>query len=124
MLRDQPIQAFIATTDAERSRAFYEQTLGLEFVDDDGFALTFDCHGTTLRMPRVQQAVVAPYTVLGWQVPDVAAAVAELTSRGVAFERYPGMNQDEAGIWTPPGSGAVAWFKDPEGHLLSVSGAS
>ena len=120
MLGSAELVAFIATTNAERARAFYEGTLGLRFVSDDQFALVFDANGTTLRVQKVDSATVARGTVLGWQVPDIATAVRELAGRGVTFERYPGMEQDEAGIWMTPG-GKVAWFKDPDGHLLSLS---
>jgi catechol 2,3-dioxygenase-like lactoylglutathione lyase family enzyme len=122
MLGSAELVAFIATTDAQRARAFYEGTLGLRFVSDDGFALVFDANGTTLRVQKVESVTAARGTVLGWKVPDNAAAVRELAGRGVAFERFPGMEQDEAGIWTTPG-GKVAWFKDPDGHLLSLSQA-
>jgi len=60
-------------------------------------------------------------TALGWAVPDARGAVRELVARGVVIERFEGMDQDELGVWTPePGTG-VAWFKDPDGNLLSVS---
>jgi catechol 2,3-dioxygenase-like lactoylglutathione lyase family enzyme len=116
-----PLVAFIATTDGARARAFYETVLGLRVLGDDDFALVVDAHGTTLRVTKVGRAVVAPYTVLGWEVDDVEGAVRALRERGVVFERYAGMEQDALGIWTAPGGTRVAWFKDPEGHVLSVS---
>ena len=63
----------------------------------------------------------APYTVLGWRVPDAAAAVEELGGRGVEFARFDGMEQDELGVWTSPAGARVAWFRDPDGNVLSIS---
>jgi predicted enzyme related to lactoylglutathione lyase len=81
----------------------------------------FDANGTTLRLAKVERISPAPYTVLGWLVPDIRAACARLSAAGVPFERYEGMPQDEAGIWATPGGGYVAWFKDPDGNTLSLT---
>jgi catechol 2,3-dioxygenase-like lactoylglutathione lyase family enzyme len=116
------VQAMLATADAARARRFYEETLGLTFVADDTFALVFDANGTPFRIARVREVQPPPYTSLGWHVDDVRGTVAALTAAGVVFERYDGMGQDDLGVWTPPGGSAVAWFKDPDGNLLSVSG--
>jgi catechol 2,3-dioxygenase-like lactoylglutathione lyase family enzyme len=121
MLESAELVAFVATSDVPRARAFYEDVLGLELVGDDGFALVFDAHGTTLRVTQVAEVAVAPYTALGWKVSDVAASVVALTERGVVFERFDGVDQDEQGIWTAPGGGRIAWFKDPDGNTLSVT---
>jgi catechol 2,3-dioxygenase-like lactoylglutathione lyase family enzyme len=101
--------------------AFYGTVLGLPLLEDTPFALVFDAHGTRLRVQKVQQVVVAPYTVLGWRVPDIRAAVQALAAKGVEFRRYPGIDQDELGIWMAPGDTQVAWFRDPDGHTLSLS---
>jgi catechol 2,3-dioxygenase-like lactoylglutathione lyase family enzyme len=124
MLGSARLDAFVAATDVAAARTFYAETLGLRLVADDEFALVFDANGTTLRVTRVEQAVVAPYTVLGWQVTDIVATVAALATRGVVFHRYPGMEQDAAGIWSAPGGALVAWFPDPDGNTLSVSQAA
>jgi catechol 2,3-dioxygenase-like lactoylglutathione lyase family enzyme len=122
LLSTSPIIAFIATTDAARSKEFYRDQLGLPLVSEDGFALVFDAAGTMLRVQRVKDARVAQYTVLGWQVPDIAAKVEELEKAGVHFEHYGFPDQDEKGIWTAPGSGAkVAWFKDPDENILGLT---
>jgi catechol 2,3-dioxygenase-like lactoylglutathione lyase family enzyme len=114
--------AFAATKDMSAAKAFYAGVLGLPLVREDSFALVFDAFGTMLRVPAVQTPVIASYTVLGWEVPDITAAVQELSKSGVTFEHYPGMGLDELGIWTAPGASArVAWFKDPDGNLLSLS---
>jgi catechol 2,3-dioxygenase-like lactoylglutathione lyase family enzyme len=113
--------AFVSTRDASRAKAFYEDVLGLRLVSEDGFALTFDANGTALRVSIVEQLTAAPYTVLGWHVPDIGAAAQALAARGVAFERYPFLEQDARGVWTAPGGARVAWFKDPDGNTLSIS---
>jgi catechol 2,3-dioxygenase-like lactoylglutathione lyase family enzyme len=113
--------AFVATTDPARARAFYERTLGLAFVADEGFALVFDLAGTMLRVTRVDRLRPHPFTVLGWRVDDAAAAAGGLAAAGVTFERFPGLDQDDLGIWTAPSGARIAWFRDPDGNLLSVT---
>ncbi len=121
MLASSKIVAFVATRDAARAKAFYGGVLGLTLVYDDDFAVVFDAHGTTLRVAIVPEIVVAPYTVLGWNVDDIAKVARGLVAAGVQFERYAWMEQDELGIWSAPGGAKVAWFKDPEGNVLSLS---
>jgi catechol 2,3-dioxygenase-like lactoylglutathione lyase family enzyme len=122
MLDSSKLVAFAGVTDPERARAFYGDTLGLKLVSEQlPFALVFDAHGTMLRVTIVPKPAAAQYTVLGWEVPDIAATVRGLESRGVQFERFPGMSQDELGIWNSPGGARVAWFKDPDGNLLSLT---
>jgi catechol 2,3-dioxygenase-like lactoylglutathione lyase family enzyme len=113
--------AFVATTDPARARRFYQDTLGLDFVADEAFALVFDLAGTTLRVTRVDELAAQPFTVLGWRVDDVAGTVSALVERGVRFLRISGLDQDADGIWTSPSGTQVAWFKDPDGNILSVS---
>jgi catechol 2,3-dioxygenase-like lactoylglutathione lyase family enzyme len=121
MLQSAPIVAYLATKDAARARAFFEGTLGLPLTADEPFALVFDAGGTMLRVSKVREVVAAPYTVLGWKVADVRATVQELARRGVRFERYEGLEQDDVGVWASPGGARVAWFKDPDGHVLSLT---
>ena len=75
-------------------------------------------------LQKVQDFSPAPYTVLGWEVQDIESVVNELKSRGVAFEKYPFIQDQEFGIWSAPGGAKVAWFKDPDGNVLSVSQAN
>jgi catechol 2,3-dioxygenase-like lactoylglutathione lyase family enzyme len=113
---------FIPTRNAARTRVFYESTLGLRFVSDDNFALVFDSNGTMIRIVRVPDFTPFPFTLLGWDVPDIDAAVADLTAKGVQFVRYTFLEQSPTGVWTAPGNAAkVAWFPDPDGNLLSLS---
>ena len=121
MLGSRAVVAFVATRDPERARAFYEGVLGLRLVADEPFALVFDAHDTTLRVQKVQELAPARHTVLGWLVPDIAAAVRGLSAGGVRFERFPGLPQDDVGICSFPGGGRVAWFKDPDGNTLSLT---
>ncbi len=116
------IVAFVAIVDVERAKAFYRDTLGLRLVKEEPpFAIVFDANGIMLRLGMAKELPPAHGTVLGWQVPDAEAAVKDLLRAGVTFERYGFMQQDELGIWTAPGGAKVAWFKDPDGNILSVS---
>jgi catechol 2,3-dioxygenase-like lactoylglutathione lyase family enzyme len=74
-----------------------------------------------LRLGMAKELPPARGTVLGWQVPDIAAAVRDLEAAGVRFERYDFVKQDELGVWTTPTGARVAWFKDPDGNILSLS---
>lgn len=115
--------AFLTTTDPQASRRFYEQVLGLEFVADEPFALVFRVGDVTLRIQKVDQLNPAAGTVFGFEVDDIAGAADALQSKGVAFERYENMPQNERGIWQSPSGARVAWFKDPVGNLLSLTQA-
>ena len=121
MIADAELIAFVPSTDLASSREFYEGVLGLPLTEDSSFAVAFDAHGTQLRVTRVEQRVAAPYTVLGWGVPDIARAIRELTARAVAFERYAGMDQDADGVWQAPSGARIAWFRDPDGNVLSLT---
>jgi catechol 2,3-dioxygenase-like lactoylglutathione lyase family enzyme len=115
------VVTFLLTQRPEAALAFYRDTLGITFVRDDGFALVFDMNGTMLRIGKAPQFTPAQHTVLGWESEEIAADVAVLAAKGVAFERYPNMGQDELGICTFPSGDKVAWFKDPDGNVLSLS---
>jgi catechol 2,3-dioxygenase-like lactoylglutathione lyase family enzyme len=123
MLAKAKLTAFLATTDAERTRAFYQTVLGLRAVAEDEFALVFSTGGIELRIQKVEHFTPHPFTALGWQVPDIGHAVRQLSQRGVRPERYPFLEQDEDGIWLAPGGTRVGWFKDPDDQLLSLSQA-
>jgi catechol 2,3-dioxygenase-like lactoylglutathione lyase family enzyme len=117
---DKPI-LFLATANAERSRAFYERVLGLEFMADEPPALVFKVGRSMLRIQKVERVHVAPYTALGWAVSDIRGTIRALRDAGVALSRFEGMNQDSDGIWQYPSGALVAWFRDPEGHVLSLT---
>jgi len=122
MLGSTNLIAFVPTRDAGKARAFYEGMLGLKFVADDGFAMVLDANGIMIRVAKVgKDFSPAQFTILGWQVSGIEKVVAGLQAKGVQFERYGFLKQDELGIWTAPTGDKVAWFKDPDGNVLSVS---
>jgi catechol 2,3-dioxygenase-like lactoylglutathione lyase family enzyme len=121
-LGNRKIIAFVTIVDVERAKQFYRDTLGLTLVrEEPPFALVFDANGIMLRLGMGKERAPVTGTVLGWEVPDAGAAVKELEEAGVHFERYDFLKQDEQGIWTAPSGARVAWFKDPDGNVLSVS---
>lgn len=124
MLGSADIVAFIPTRNSGRAQQFYEKTLGLDFIADDKFALVFEGNGIMIRVVDISgipDYKPAPFTILGWNVGDIDKTVKALEKKGVKFERYPGLEQDELGVWSAPGNAKVAWFKDPDGNTLSVS---
>jgi catechol 2,3-dioxygenase-like lactoylglutathione lyase family enzyme len=120
MSLDRPI-LFLTTANAEGSRRFYERVLGLAFVADEPPALVFRVGDSMLRIQKVDRVQSAPYTALGWAVPDIRRTVLDLRQAGVVFQRYEGMNQDQDAIWHAPSGALVAWFLDPDGHVLSLT---
>ena len=121
MIGDFATIGFVPSSDLERSRAFYVDTLGLRLTGSDDFAFSFDVAGQTLRVVAAGDFTPQPFTILGWEAPDVTAAVELLAARGVEFTRYPHFDQDELGIWTAPSGDRIAWFQDPDGNVLSFS---
>jgi catechol 2,3-dioxygenase-like lactoylglutathione lyase family enzyme len=115
------IIGFVPTRDFAKAQAFFEKTLGLRLVNNDGFALVFDANGTMLRVVNVKEFTPFPFTLLGWNVPDIETSVKLLEEKGVRFERYGFFEQDALGVWTAPSGEKVAWFKDPDGNTLSLS---
>jgi catechol 2,3-dioxygenase-like lactoylglutathione lyase family enzyme len=122
MLGSSRIVAFLLAADPARARNFYETTLGLPFLRDDGFAQVFDANGIEVRVTPMPNHSASEHPVLGWTVGDIARTVSGLAAAGVQFEKYPFLEQDDLGIWTSPdGSAKVAFFKDPDGNLLSLT---
>ncbi|MGB7823743.1 MAG: VOC family protein [Candidatus Sulfotelmatobacter sp.] len=121
MLGSTNIVAFVPTKDAGKARAFYEGVLGLRFVKDDGFAMVLDANGIMMRVARVPRFTPAQFTILGWEVADIGKMVVGLQEKGVHCEKFGFFEQDELGIWTAPTGDKVAWFKDPDGNVLSIS---
>jgi catechol 2,3-dioxygenase-like lactoylglutathione lyase family enzyme len=117
------IVGFVNTTKPEEARAFYGGVLGFRLISDDEFALAFDANGTTIRVGKARSFTPAQGTVLGWEVTAIQDAVRELGAQGVKFEQFnlPFLKQDDLGVWTAPDGDQVAWFKDPDGNVLSVS---
>jgi catechol 2,3-dioxygenase-like lactoylglutathione lyase family enzyme len=127
MLGSAKLGAFVSTRNSEQARVFYVDVLGLRYISDDRFALVLDANGIQVRVSKVQDFSPQPFTVLGWEVADIEKVVADLAEKGVKFEKYGFPGQDARGIWTAPqvdnatGGARVAWFKDPDGNVLSVT---
>jgi catechol 2,3-dioxygenase-like lactoylglutathione lyase family enzyme len=121
MLASSKLIAFIPSADLARARAFFERVLGLRFVSEDPFAVVFDAAGLMLRVVTVPNFKPAPYTILGWTVPDIERYAKALQARGVAFLRYPNMEQNALGIWTSPSKAKVGWFHDSDENVLSLT---
>jgi len=112
---------FIATINSTVSRHFYETVLGLNCTADDPFALVFDLGSSTLRIQKVESIPEVNFTVLGWEVVNIRQCVNELKNKGVEFEKFSQLSQDELGVWCSPGGASIAWFKDPDGNTLSLT---
>ena len=122
MLNNNKIVALVPISDGDKAKSFYVDTLGLTFLSDDGFAIVLDANGNMLRLTKMKEVKPQPFTVVGWETADIAADVRELQANGVIFERFHDfMKQDELGVWTAPDGTKVAWFKDPDGNILSLS---
>ena len=112
----------VCTRDRARATAFYRDTLGLTLASENRFAAVFDVGGTALHLSAVADFTPHEHTTLGFKVPDVAGTVRALRAQGVTFNTYSGFTQDELGILALPESTVrVAWFKDPDGNVLSVT---
>jgi len=112
---------FVATCKPDESREFYQSILGLTLTEDQPFALVFDTGGHQLRVQKVESVVPQPYTSAGWEVEDIEQTVKYLVEKGACMERYPFLQQDESGIWTTPDGARIAWFKDPDENVLSLT---
>jgi catechol 2,3-dioxygenase-like lactoylglutathione lyase family enzyme len=122
MLQDLPFVGFLLITNPDRAKAFYCDVLGLPLRHEDEYAVVVDAGGTHLRLTVVPEVPEPAGTNAGWHADDVNAAVRSLVAAGVTFERFPGLDQDEDGVWRPaPNHGGVAWFRDPDGNRLSLS---
>jgi predicted enzyme related to lactoylglutathione lyase len=105
--------------DIPAAEEFYSETLGLQTSQENGL-LTLHLAGdrATLVYPKPNHTP-ADYTILNFPVEDIDAAVEGLSARGVKFERYEGMEQDDKGVMRGGGP-LIAWFKDPAGNILAV----
>lgn len=121
MLSTAKLVGFVATARPAEAKHFYENALGLSLIEDGPHALVFAANGTTLRVQKVQSVTPSGYTALGWEVNDIATTVQRLSKLGVRFERYEGLAQSDAGIWRAPDGSSVAWFRDPDGNMLSLT---
>jgi catechol 2,3-dioxygenase-like lactoylglutathione lyase family enzyme len=121
MLENSPAFSGYSVDDIPKAKQFYGETLGLEVSEDNGLLiLHLAGDRDTLVYPKGERHVPATFTVLNFPVENVESAIDELVARGVKFERYDGMDQDERGISRDPAGPRIAWFADPAGNILSV----
>jgi predicted enzyme related to lactoylglutathione lyase len=120
MLENSPAFSGYSVADVATAKRFYADTLGLNVSESNGL-LTLQLAGgrDTLIYPKGDRHEPATFTVLNFPVDDIDAAIDDLVSRGVEFERYDGLEQDERGI-ARGGGPLIAWFTDPAGNILSV----
>ncbi len=120
MLKDSPAFSGFSTNDIPAAKAFYADVLGLDVTEENGMLnLNFSGGARGIVYPKANHEP-ATFTVLNFPVADVSATVERLAAAGVAFERYPGLQQDERGIARDPDGPTIAWFKDPAGNILSI----
>ena len=120
MLQDASSFSGFAVDDIGSAVGFYRDTLGLEVTEQEG--------GLTLHLKGAGDVFVYPkpdhtpatFTILNFSVDDVDAKVEEMSERGIEFERYEGISQDELGIARGDFGPTIAWFTDPAGNILSV----
>lgn len=121
MLASGKMVGFIPTKDYAAARAFYEGKLGFQFVSLDQFALVMRAGGHMIRISKIPNFTPLQGTILGWQVQDIEAVAKWLKDQGVPPEKFPFAQDQELGIWTAPTGDKIAWFKDPDGNILSAS---
>jgi len=122
MLTDKRVKAFVPAADAQVAKKFYGQTMGFKLLSEDDYGIEFEMNHALLRVSFVSADHLQPqrHTILGWSVPDIQETQNFLKGRGIVFEKYDFLEQDENNIWTAPGGTQVAWFEDPSGNLLSI----
>jgi catechol 2,3-dioxygenase-like lactoylglutathione lyase family enzyme len=121
MISGNKLKAFVPTKNPENARIFYRDILGLKLISEDNFAMEFDSNGTKIRITNVQELKPQPFTILGWDVDNIVSAIKLLNEKNIYCEKYDSLKQDELGIWISPEGTKVAWFKDPDGNILSFS---
>jgi predicted enzyme related to lactoylglutathione lyase len=121
MLSDKKLKAFVATTMPGKAKSFYNDVLGLKLLSEDDYALEFDANGTLLRIVTVQDLKPQVFTVLGWNVENISSTIKSLNDKDIFCEKYDFFEQDDSGVWTSPNGSKVAWFKDPDGNVLSLT---
>jgi catechol 2,3-dioxygenase-like lactoylglutathione lyase family enzyme len=121
MLAHEELKAFVPTVNPGEAKTFYKDVLGLELLSEDGYALEFRTSNALLRVTLVPELKPHGFTVLGWNVRDIVSTIGVLNKKGVVFEKYSFLRQDNLGIWTSPNGSKVAWFRDPDGNVLSIT---
>jgi catechol 2,3-dioxygenase-like lactoylglutathione lyase family enzyme len=120
MLASSTLQAIVLTSRIAEAEKFYSGVLGLPLNGKSHGALIYDVGGSDLRVSPVTETRPSAHTVLGFAVPNLRAIVELLKQRGVGLERIAGLTHDSTGILTTADGAKVAWFRDPDGNLLSA----
>ncbi|MEM6900774.1 MAG: VOC family protein [Pseudomonadota bacterium] len=118
---DQLLYTFVPVADGDRAKLFYGDVLGLTLLEDTPFAVVFKVPGGTLRLAKTPNFAPQPFSLISWVVDDIEAEMSALSAKGIVFEFFEGLPQDEIGVWTVPHGAKVCWFKDPDGNLLSLT---
>lgn len=121
MLSDKKLKAFVPTAKPQDAKSFYRDVLGLKLLSEDNYAIEFDANGTLLRIAIVQELKPQAFTVLGWNIEDISSTILALNSKDIFCIKYDFLKQDDLGVWTSPSGSKVAWFKDPDGNVLSLT---
>lgn len=121
MLANGILKAFIPTVDPQEAILFYRDLLGFELMSEDDYAMEFNANGTLLRVTIVDEFVPQPFTILGWNIENLVFTVRQFNNKNIYFEIFDFLEQDDLGIWNSPGGAKVAWFKDPDGNILSLT---
>jgi catechol 2,3-dioxygenase-like lactoylglutathione lyase family enzyme len=120
-LGDCELIAFSQTAQPERAKVFYRDVLGLKLEEENPFAIVFSAGRSMLRLQKVEAFTPLRFSSLGWKAPDIVALARHLIRKGVRFDRFEALVQDEFGIWISPSGAKVCWFKDPDGNMLSLT---
>ena len=120
MLASSKLQTIVLTSRLAEAERFYSDVLGLPLKGNSDGALVYDVGGGDLRISPVPSTEPSVHTVVGFAVSELRAVVSALGARGVQWERFPGFPLDAAGVVVTPGGAKVAWFRDPDGNLLSI----
>lgn len=121
MLEGKSLIAFVPTVKPAAAKAFYKDVIGLKLLSEDSFAMVFDANGTILRVTTVRELKPQEFTILGWNVDDIVSTIKSLNQKNIICERYGFFEQDDLGIWVSPNGAKVAWFKDADGNILSIT---
>ena len=120
MLEESKLQAIICTSRPQQAERFYGEVLGLPLRARSLGALVYDVGGTALRVSPVPASRPSEHTVLGFAIADIDRTIRQLQERGVQLERFAAFQHDQAGVVRAPDGSRVAWFRDPDGNLLSI----
>lgn len=121
MLADKELKAFVPTVQPQKAKLFYKDILGLKLISEDDYALEFEANGVLVRVIIVPELIPQAFTILGWNIDDIYSMIKSLNKKDIFCEKYDFLEQDLLGVWVSPGGSKVAWFKDPDGNILSLT---